>query len=60
MKRSSSRCQRESEFFALEAAGAEGDHEFGAAGDGGVVVGRVGEDLQDRVERVGGDEVVLR
>ena len=47
------------EFSGLEAAGAECDHEFGAAGDGGVAVGRVGEDLQDRVERVGCDEFVL-
>src|SRR5216683_1230421 len=47
------------EFFGLETAGAEGDHQLGTAGDGGVVIGRVGEDLQDRVERVGGNELVL-
>src|SRR6266851_938931 len=47
------------ELAGLEVGGAEGDHEFGASGDGGVVVRRVGEDLQDRVEGGGGDEVVL-
>ena len=49
----------ERRFFGVEAAGSEGDHEFGAAGDGGVVAGVVGEDLQGRVEGGGGDEVVL-
>ena len=39
MKRSSSRFQRERRFFGLKTAGSEGDHEFGAAGDGGVVAG---------------------
>src|SRR5260370_11065468 len=47
------------ELAGLEVAGAEGDHEFGASGDGGVVLRGVGEDLQDRVEGGGGDEVVL-
>ncbi len=47
------------ELAGLEVAGAEGHHELGASGDGGVVVGRVGEDLQGRVEGGGGDEVVL-
>ncbi len=47
------------ELAGLEVAGAEGNHEFGASGDGGVVVRGVGEDLQDRVEGCGGDEVVL-
>ena len=40
-------------------AGSEGDHELGASGDGGVVFGGVGEDLEDRVEGGGGGEIVL-
>ena len=47
------------ELAGLQAACAESDHELGASGDGGVVVGGVGEDLQGRVEGGGGDEFVL-
>ena len=47
------------EIFLGEAACSEGDHEFGAAGDGGVVAGVFGEGLEDRVEGGRGDEVVL-
>jgi len=47
------------ELFGLETASAEGDHELCATGDDGVGVRGAGENLQDRVKRVGGDEVVL-
>ena len=44
MKRSSLRWWMERSEFLAEAAGGEGDHELGAAGDGGVAAGVGGEE----------------
>ncbi len=59
MKRSSPEIPEGDEFFGLKTACAESDHQLCAAGDWGVSVGRIGEDLQDGVEGVRGDEIVL-
>ena len=38
------------EGFLRETACAEGDHDLGATGDGGMLAGLGGEEVQDRVE----------
>ena len=59
MKRSSVRWLMERRDFWVRRPAAEGDHELGAAGDGGVGAGVGGEEVEGVGEGGGGDEGVL-
>jgi len=47
------------ELLSLKAACPKSHHDLGAAGDGGVAVGRVSQNLEDCVERIGSDQFIV-